>query len=193
MIWHAVHEWVRRYASLFYRGDADVKGDAELQAWAAELSSFEGGRVPGFGSPEGTIGSLEYLVEVLARVVFTCSAQHAAVNFSQKMMADPSRFPLAGYAPVPRGKGATAGDVLAFLPPLDQALRQLNILTLLCSILHNRLGDYGGAFEDVRVEQPLRDFQAALSGIEQTIDNRNLHRVSYPFLKPSLIPRSINI
>lgn len=190
LLWHALHEWVTSYLALYYRHDDDVRADFELQAWAAELASPDGGRVEGFGEAGG-IATLAYLTEALTTVMFTASVQHAAVNFPQAtVMAYPPAMPLALYAPFPGG----AGGYMGLLPPLKQALVQLHVTYLLGSVHHTRLGQYEPRhFEDHRVEGPLAVFQQALRRIEQTVHARNQTRRPYTVLLPSMIPQSINI
>jgi arachidonate 15-lipoxygenase len=79
------------------------------------------------------------------------------------------------------------------LPPLDQALTQLNLGTLLGSVHYTRLGQYDdGHFTDAKIVTALGRFQAALAAIEEMM-NRNGLAETYPYLLPSLIPQSINI
>jgi arachidonate 15-lipoxygenase len=190
LVWAAVRDWVASYLALYYAGDADVQADFELQAWAAELAAHDGGRVEGFGEA-GTIPSLAYLTDALTTVVFTASAQHAAVNFPQKdVMSYPPAMPLALYAPFAEGND----DYMGLLPPLRQALVQLHVTFLLGSVQHTRLGEYEpGHFADPRVGAALEDFQRALREIERTVTARNAKRRPYIFLLPSRIPQSINI
>ena len=185
----AIQDWVSSYVSLYYADDAHVQGDYELQAWAAELLSFEGGRVIGFGQ-DGGIKTRDYLVEVLTTLIFTGSAQHAAVNFPQgSVMSYAPAQPLAAYAPsTPETK------LLDVLPPLDQALAQTELGRSLGLAYYTQLGRYkDGTFGDPRVADPLAKFQAELDRIEGVIVERNKHRDPYTDLLPSKIPQSINI
>jgi arachidonate 15-lipoxygenase len=79
------------------------------------------------------------------------------------------------------------------LPPLDQALTQLNLGTLLGSVHYTRLGQYGSDyFTDPKVLTALDKFQKALTAIEESMNNSGL-ATTYPYLLPRLIPQSINI
>jgi arachidonate 15-lipoxygenase len=197
LIWDAIHAWVTAYLGLYYHSDGAIQSDANLQNWARELVSFEGGRLPGFGEHEdGSIESLSYLIDAVTMVIFTASAQHAAVNFPQNsLMSFAPAMPTAGYLPFTAiGSGSTRKDWFDLLPPLDQAQSQLNLLYLLGSVYFTRLGVYEtGHFADLRVAEPLRQFQQSLEDAEATIDFRNTTRPVYDFLRPSLIPQSINI
>ncbi len=80
-LWRAIEEWVGTYVRLYYGSDEQVRADAALQAWGAEVVSPEGGRLRGFGDAgDGRIQSLKYLCQALTMIVFTASAQHSAVN-----------------------------------------------------------------------------------------------------------------
>lgn len=196
-VWAAIGNWVFNYLSLYYDGDAAVQGDYELAAWAEEISGI--GKVTGFPKPQTFLE----LAEVCTMIIFTASAQHAAVNFPQKaVMEFAPAVTGALWQPLPttfRGKGKS--DWLDLMPTLDIALEQLKVLYLLGSLYFRPLGDYKSPdapypawFLDPNVSGPLANFQGALAGVEAAIDAENTtRRVPYPFLKPSLIPSSTNI
>jgi arachidonate 15-lipoxygenase len=195
LVWTAIRDWVSDYLHLYYLDDAAVQADAALQAWAAEAQAYDGGRVIGFGQAGG-IQTCNYLVDAITLIIFTASAQHAAVNFPQKdLMTYVPALPLAGYMPASTLQGdVSEQDYLQLLPPLDQAQRQLNLLYLLGSMYYNTLGTYPqNHFTDARVTPLLRSFQTKLNQIEATIQQRNHDRPPYEYLLPSRIPQSINI
>ncbi|MEH1878672.1 lipoxygenase family protein [Nostoc sp.] len=195
LVWDAIHQWVWDYLSLYYTTDEDIQKDTALQAWAAEISAYDGGRIRDFGE-DGRIKTLNYLIDATTLIIFTASAQHAAVNFPQKdLMSYGAAIPTAGYLPASTLKReVTEQDYLNLLPPLDQAQRQYNLLTLLGSVYYNKLGEYQqGYFTDQKIKPLLEAFQSHLQQVEDTIKQRNLHRPSYEYLLPSKIPQSINI
>jgi arachidonate 15-lipoxygenase len=196
LIWNAIKQWVADYLNIYYQNsDDNVKNDTELQAWIAELLSPTGGRMTNIGE-EGEIKTIAYLEECITLIIFTASAQHAAVNFPQStIMSYAPAIPFAGYTPAPTSAlGATRQDYFNLLPPVSQAQGQLNLNFLLGSVYYTRLGDYTSIL-DMRVQQHLRNFQDNLKAIEVTIRGRNEQRTigSYPYLRPSQIPQSINI
>jgi len=196
LIWNAIKQWVADYLNIYYQNsDDNVKNDTELQAWIAELLSPNGGRMTNIGE-EGKIKTIAYLEECITLIIFTASAQHAAVNFPQStIMSYAPAIPFAGYTPAPTSAvGATRQDYFNLLPPVSQAQGQLNLNFLLGSVYYTRLGDYTSIL-DMRVQQHLRNFQDNLKAIEVTIRGRNEQRTigSYPYLRPSQIPQSINI
>ncbi len=196
LIWNTIHKWVSDYLNIYYKSDEDVQNDIYLQNWALEAGAYDGGRVYDFGEKNGRIQTLDYLIDATTLIIFTGSAQHAAVNFPQKnIMSYAPAVPLAGYQPASVVKGdVTEQDYFNFLPPLKQAEGQLNILQLLGSIYYTRLGDYPqNHFKDSCVKPILEEFQQNLLNVETTITQRNINGFTYEYLLPSQIPQSINI
>ncbi|MGB5636371.1 MAG: lipoxygenase family protein [Waterburya sp.] len=205
LIWNAIHQWVDSYISVYYHNDQDVIEDTELQNWFQSLIANDGGRMTGFGESNSSGGldihSKTYLIDAVTLLIFTCSAQHAAVNFAQATyMSYAPNMPLAGYQPAPNfATGATEDDYFNLLPPLEQAEAQMNITYTLGSVYYTQLGQYQDKdeppyFTDINVHQPLEDFQDRLQEIEAIIQERNGVRATfYSFLLPSRIPQSTNI
>lgn len=195
LIWGAIGRWVGDYVSHYYSSDAAIQGDTELQNWVAELVAHNGGRLDNVGAAN-RIGTRSQLVELVTLICFTASAQHAAVNYPQgPIMTYTPAMPTAGYAPLSLAQeGASEGDFLKFLPPLETAKLQLDILYFLGSTYYKPLGDYGDDyFSDPAIQNHLTKFQQELIKIEAEINERNKTRRPYEFLLPSKIPQSINI
>jgi arachidonate 15-lipoxygenase len=201
-VWKAIGEWVEDYLSVYYASDDDVARDFELAAWAKELVSEGGGRIRGFGEGgAGEIATRDYLCRACTMLIFTASAQHAAVNFPQRsIMAYAPILPMGGYAPAPRASGSyTEADHLRLFPPLETARKQVRELGALGGVYYKQLGEYGaGHFDDERVNASLEDFRRRLERIESDIEQRGqadmaAGRVPYRTLLPSAIPMSISI
>jgi arachidonate 15-lipoxygenase len=202
LIWNAISEWVSSYLKLFYADDIAVQNDAVIQAWIQDLTASDGGQMTGIGekvTEDGsvTIQTLTYLIEAVTLIIFTASANHAAVNFPQAaFMTYMPNMPLAGYREAPKTTvGISEQDYLDLLPPLCQAESQMNMTYLLGSVYHTRLGNYGDSyFSDNRVQDLLKVFHEKLLTIELEITARNEVRpIEYNVLRPSKIPQSINI
>lgn len=200
LVWQAIRSWVKDYVSLYYANDGEVAGDTELAAWVEELQGT--GQIAGFPA----ITTRDGLVDVCTMIVFTCSAQHAAVNFPQKGIMEfaPAVTGAAWQSAPQQRHGLTRSDWLDCLPPLAPSLQQLDTLYLLGSLYYRPLGTYLSRdfpypawFQDPAVigaEGPLVRFQAGLQAVEQQIVARNAaRRQAYPYLLPSLIPTSTNI
>ena len=194
-VWGAIHDWVGSYVDYVYSSDLDVQQDQELQNWAREIADPKGGAVKDLGV-NGTITVRATLKDVLSMVIFTGSAQHAAVNFSQKSdMAFHPAYPLASYRQTPIDANATEQDFLDMLAPIDVAIRSEQSLTFLGSVLYGRIGHYGLTyFSDPRITAMMLKFQSSLGAIESSIVSRNAQMtLPYIHLQPSRIPQSTNI
>ena len=202
LIWDAIHQWCQEYVHTYYSSNREISRDYELQAWTRDIRLE--GKVTGFK----TITSREQLVDVLTMIIFTASAQHAAVNFPQTDLATyaPARTSLL-KAPAPQShhlETASKDSWESMLPPLLSGLTRIFILNLLGQIYHGKLGEYispdgSGSSEliDPSILQdsgPLKRFQRKLQEVEIEIDRRNQYRSQpYNYLKPSNIPPSTNI
>jgi arachidonate 15-lipoxygenase len=188
-VYGAIRRFAEAYVRLYYRDDATVAGDPELRAWVAEVGSPIGGALKGI-RPVETIGGL---IEWMANIIHLASAQHAAVNFPQyPFFSWGANVAGAGWAPAP-GPGASEADLLALMPPWDCLILQADTVFQLSGVYDNHLGDYP-MFMDLEVGEVIRAFQRDLAAVEATLQQADQGRLlSYPFLRPSLIPASINI
>ena len=198
LIWDSISAWVSEYVSLWYKSDAEVRADYEVQAWANDINTT--GKVLDFCRPGGGVAGRDDLIDMCTMIIFTAGPQHAAVNFPQgtDMVFIPAN-PMAGYAPPPKGTGHTEQDFLRILPPMDVAVQSWSILTLLAGINHTRLGNYRNAFLFYpTVELQRARFATRLEQVERRIVEANkvrkqLFGLEYIHLLPSNIPASINI
>jgi arachidonate 15-lipoxygenase len=193
MIWDAIHQWVGEYLHLYYDSDRSILSDKQLQQWGHEL--FDKGLCHIGENADGYIKSLDYLVTAISTIIFTASAQHAAVNFPQGgLMTYAPAFPLGCYAPV-SAKSQSQQDFIGVLPPLDRAELQVQILYLLGSVYYTNLIDYSGLYsQDSNLKLVFERFNVKLNEIEAVILKKDAQRlVSYRFFQPSKIPISINI
>jgi arachidonate 15-lipoxygenase len=212
LVHREIKDFVAGYLALFYASDLDVQQDPELAAWGAEIVAADGGRIRDFGDG-GRFATVADLTDALTHIVFTASAQHAAVNFPQfDLMSYAPVMPMATYRPPPTRKdGLGEEDFFAMLPSIEMAHYQLSLGRLLGGLRHTVLGDrtpmekLGGSFAglghtafgehpvDRQVEEVHERFRRRLRELDGVIDVRNTARIGYPYLKPKLIPRSINI
>ena len=119
-LWNAMESYIRPIVDQYYKDDAEVKGDSELQKWADDIhtNGFPGyfGAEDGHGFPE-QIDSKETLIELCILIMFTGSAQHAAVNFGQyTLYGYVPNAPTGMRRPPPTKKGADYQDILESLP-----------------------------------------------------------------------------
>ena len=105
---------------MYYHSDDDVTKDSELQAWIKDIHDNGFTPTPGHVDhrfPAGLV-SRDELVHLLTCVVFTCSCQHAAVNFGQlEAYAFIPNAPPTMQLPPPTKKGETdMKRIMATLP-----------------------------------------------------------------------------
>lgn len=126
-IWDAIEAYVQEIIDIFYSSDDDVKDDPELCNWVNEVhtKAFPAFRdaLQGRGFP-ATIDTKIDLVDYCTLVIFTGSAQHAAVNFGQyDMYGYIPNAPVCVRQPPPIEKGKVAySHLLNSLPSTFDAL-----------------------------------------------------------------------
>uniref|UniRef100_A0A8C2CGZ8 Arachidonate 5-lipoxygenase a n=1 Tax=Cyprinus carpio TaxID=7962 RepID=A0A8C2CGZ8_CYPCA len=81
-VWEAVTSFVTDVVDIYYDKDETVQEDAEIQAFVKDVCSF-GMQDFDYCEFPKSLQTKEQLVEYLTIVIFTASAQHAAVNFGQ--------------------------------------------------------------------------------------------------------------
>ncbi|MDC0671894.1 lipoxygenase family protein [Nannocystis radixulma] len=184
------------YVRTYYRDDAAVRDDAELQAFVAELQADDGGRLRGL-LPGARLDGLDVLVDLLAQFLFIAGPGHAAVHFPQTdHFTYVPAFPGAAYRPPPREHEVVdAARIAATLPPFAVGADQFQNNQIAC-YRFDRFGDYS-RFElgHVAAARPvIARLVADLAAIEREIERRNHARPRpYPYLLPRLVPNSINI
>lgn len=110
-----------------------IKQDTELQTWILDLYNNgypkrEGENDHGF---PGSITNLEQLIHLLTIIIFTCSCQHAAVNFSQMdAYGFQPHTPSLMRQPPPKKKGVavTVEYIMNSLPTKEQAAATIAVV-----------------------------------------------------------------
>ena len=210
LLWEATKNYVGDYLRTYYRNDQEVRDDNEVQGWIHEMTSplyagFKGlGGLSAGADPARplVLESLDYLIQIVAQIIYIAGPQHASVNYAQ--------YPLMSYMPSVGGtiyrepptrqtELKTVQDCLPWYPPLDIALYTSSFEYLLSSVQYDTFGHYETNprkpyFSDSRVHSVVADFRDQLALIEIEIRKRNKARpMPYPFQLPSQIPNSISI
>ncbi len=210
LLWPAIHKFVSGYLRTYYQSDADLLEDSELQGWIHELTAPQYGGLQGLGGLTATgdpqrpwrIDNLDYLIDMVAQILYIAGPQHAAVNYAQYPMM--SYMPVVAgtiYAPPPTRSTViqTKEDTKPWFPPLDVGLYTFSFEYLLSGVQFDRFGHYEHNprvpyFQDERVQPCVAEFQDALALAEIEIRRRNrLRPLPYLYLLPSHIPNSISI
>lgn len=198
LIWEAIFDWVKSYLQQYYLSINSILSDQYITNWFDDI--IKNGAINGFRKAD----NYEEFINIITMVIFTASAQHAAVNFTQPdwLRYLPSiSASLAEKKPRSPNDTHSSIDWLKMIPDTDKALLKFVIYSLLGGVQYGRLGEYkenGGDGESTLdlsyVGPQLKKFQEKLVEIESIIKQRNLSRSEpYTYLLPSKIPASTNI
>ncbi|XP_033986165.1 hydroperoxide isomerase ALOXE3-like isoform X2 [Trematomus bernacchii] len=131
-LWDIINRFVQGLLTFYYKSDDEVKQDSELQKWTSDI--FE----HGFLSQESTgipqcLSSVAELVKFVTMVLFTCSAQHSAVNDGQFDYGGwMPNTPFSLQLPPPTTKGTTSeATMLNTLPDIGISAQGMAALWVL--------------------------------------------------------------
>ncbi|XP_029907859.1 arachidonate 15-lipoxygenase B-like [Myripristis murdjan] len=197
-LWDIIHRFVRGVLAYFYRRDADVQRDSELQAWIQEIF------IHGFLSQASTgipqsFSSVAELAKFVTMVIFTGSAQHAAVNSGQFDYGGwMPNSPTSLQRPPPTVKGsADECSMLQTLPATNTTVNGMATLWLLSRQSSDFVPLAHYPEEHFAEEIPrklMRDFQGELEDLSAAIKSRNRRLdVPYTYLDPALVENSVSI
>ncbi|XP_015997557.2 polyunsaturated fatty acid lipoxygenase ALOX12 [Rousettus aegyptiacus] len=197
-LWKVIARYVEEIVHLFYHGDDVVRGDPELQAWCREITEVGLCQAQDRGFPV-SFQSQNQLCHFLTMCVFTCSAQHGAINQGQlEWYAWVPNAPCTMRMPPPTTKeDVTMATVMGSLPDVQQSCLQMTITWHLgrrqpdmVPLGHHKEKYFSGP----KAEAVLNQFQTDLENLEREITARNEQLdLPYEYLKPSHIENSITI
>ncbi|EDL12551.1 arachidonate 12-lipoxygenase, isoform CRA_b [Mus musculus] len=197
-LWEVTARYVKGMVHLFYQSDDIVRGDPELQAWCREITEVGLCHAQDRGFPV-SFQSRAQLCHFLTMCVFTCTAQHAAINQGQlDWYGWVPNAPCTMRMPPPTSKDdVTMETVMGSLPDVQKACLQMTITWHLGRLQPDMvpLGHHTEKyFSDPRTKAVLSQFQADLDNLEKEITARNEQLdLPYEYLKPSRIENSITI
>uniref|UniRef100_A0A8C6T4N3 Lipoxygenase domain-containing protein n=1 Tax=Neogobius melanostomus TaxID=47308 RepID=A0A8C6T4N3_9GOBI len=179
-LWDIIEKFVKGVLTYYYKKDEEIKRDTELQEYIKSI--FE----HGFGSREETgipqkFETVDELVKFVTFVIFTSSAQHAAVNNGLVWMPN---TPTSLQKPPPTKKGtATEQTVLQTLPDRNTTHFAVSVEKLLNTQSPKFVSPFGAL-----------QFCAELDKLDKEIDDKNKKRkLPYMYLKPTLMENSVSI
>ncbi|XP_043539450.1 polyunsaturated fatty acid 5-lipoxygenase-like isoform X2 [Chiloscyllium plagiosum] len=197
-LWFAINKYVKGITELYYKTDQDVLQDTELQAWIKDLAQDGFQELPGIGILSA-LRTREEMCKFLTMVIFTCSAQHAAVNNGQyDWSCWVPNSPCTMRQPPPvRKDNILIENLMETLPDMSQSAVQMAFTWHLGRPLPNKilLGSFDEEyFTEETAKQIIAEFQKDLAQIEERILERNKGLLlSYEYLQPSNIENSISI
>ncbi|XP_026859202.2 polyunsaturated fatty acid lipoxygenase ALOX15B isoform X1 [Electrophorus electricus] len=197
-VWNALHRFVMSWVDLYYNDDQVVQEDSELQSWIQEIFTEGLLSFTHTGFPQ-SFQTKSDMSKFITMVIFSSSALHAAVNFSQ---VDFSLWmpnsPPAMFRPPPNVKGSvTEEELLSFLPDINAGCNVLIILLLLSQPAANYvpLCQYCEWYFSTGAPAKLVEIvQKELKAICEDISKRNFKmELPYPYLSPDAIENSVAI
>ncbi|KAL1276672.1 hypothetical protein QQF64_036295 [Cirrhinus molitorella] len=194
-IWETINCFVSDVVKIYYDSDEAVQKDVEIHGFIKDV-------VFGLNNSDNfpkSLESREQLIEYLTVVIFTASAQHAAVNFGQ--------FDWYGWIPngpstmhkqPPQQKDQVdVKYIMESLPDRRTSSKLLGTVWALTRTEPNErlLGMYPDMyFTEQPVEEAIKTFQHNLRRVKNTIKSRNEElTLAYCYLSPDKIPNSVAI
>lgn len=215
-IWKALRQYVQMVLEAFYRGNSDEERDAKiaqdeiLDAWCDEMRDPKRAFVPSFPAKFKT---LDDLCQTITTIIYNVSAEHAAVNASQKRyLAYVPNRPNALFRPVPPpnaskdmklieeilGIHRKGGNEFGVSMPVSFAMFQVQFAQLLTlpptrnlMQLDDLKHDYPDAYEELMAELEVAHY--LIKARNMKIMRNSPHLIPYEFLDPEQISLSIEI
>lgn len=197
-VWNALHRFAAKWVDVYYHSNTEVQEDSEIQSWIREIftEGFLGNTESGI--PQ-SFENKEELSKFITMVIFSSSALHAAVNFSQlDFNLWMPNCPASMSRPPPQCKGLVSEeDLVTFLPDVNATCSVLTTLSLLSQPALNfvPLCQYHEPyFSNVAHCRLVEEVQKDLKVIVEEISERNRKlELPYPYLIPDFIENSVAI
>uniref|UniRef100_A0A3P8PDJ1 Uncharacterized protein n=1 Tax=Astatotilapia calliptera TaxID=8154 RepID=A0A3P8PDJ1_ASTCA len=197
-LWRIIYRFVLGVLGHYYKSDAEVQKDSEVNKWVHDIYEH------GFLSKEETgiphkFNTVEEMVKFVTMVIFTCSAQHSAVNTGQfDFGAWMPNYPTTMQLPPPTTKGnANRNTMLDAFPDVNTTVHGMGTMWLLskssadCVFLGNYPEDH--FTEEVPLKK-IKQFQDDLVKLSADIEHRNKRLdLPYTYLDPKFIENSVSI
>uniref|UniRef100_A0A3B4V2L1 Hydroperoxide isomerase ALOXE3-like n=1 Tax=Seriola dumerili TaxID=41447 RepID=A0A3B4V2L1_SERDU len=191
--------FVTAIVEYYYPSNSEVQKDTELQEWINEIFTHA------FLRNTASVGcsmmkfSMEEVIKFITMVIFTVTAQHAAVNNGQfDYNSWVPNGSLLLHQPPPTTKGESSMEtILETLPNVGESVN----FAAMTQMLSEKYTDVVplGAYPEERFDEPapkqmIKDFQEELSYLSEEITSRNSElKVPYTYLNPTEIENSITI
>ncbi|XP_053396782.1 polyunsaturated fatty acid lipoxygenase ALOX15B-like [Mercenaria mercenaria] len=200
-LYDAIFSYVKKYLDLYYTSDEDVKKDHELQKWRKEITApvkDQGLGMLGVFGEKGKFTNKEQVCRTLTSIIFTCSVQHAAVNFRQyEDYGYPPNYPFSLRGSPPKSKDQIEeNELLLSLPDKNTTLDILVITGVLSLNSTHALGNFDVEYmTDEKALRVVDEFRADLARIAKGNKQKNSEKrrlEKYWCLHPKFVPNSIS-
>uniref|UniRef100_A0A3P9CVL9 Hydroperoxide isomerase ALOXE3-like n=1 Tax=Maylandia zebra TaxID=106582 RepID=A0A3P9CVL9_9CICH len=198
-VWDIIHRFVQGMLGYYYKSDSEVQQDSELQKWILDILNMVSFlKQKQVGIPQ-TFTCVTELVKFVTMVIFTCSAQHAAVNSGQYDYGGwMPNTPISLQLPPPTTKGTTSeATMLATFPDVNVTVKGMATVWLLSKQSSDfvPLGQYPEEhFIEEIPRKILKDFQMELEDLSLVIKARNKRlEVPYTYMDPAELENSVAI
>ncbi|KAM9391550.1 polyunsaturated fatty acid lipoxygenase ALOX15B-like [Pholidichthys leucotaenia] len=197
-LWRIINRFVQKILGYYYKTDALVTGDADLQRWIKSIFQHGFLKREESGIPQ-KFSTVAELVKFITMVIFTCSAQHSAVNTGQfDYCGFMPNCPSSLQLPPPTEKGTSNKKrMLNTLPAVNTTVNALAAIWLLSeqSATDHPLGQYPrDYFTEEFPLQAIKEFQGELIKLSAAIEVRNLGlELPYTYLDPKVIVNSVSV
>ncbi|KAM3623392.1 uncharacterized protein V6R79_010613 [Siganus canaliculatus] len=197
-LWKIIYRFVEGVLTYYYKNDDEVIKDTELQTWIQDI--FKQGFLSkaDSGIPQ-RFTTVPELVKFVTMVIFTGSAQHAAVNSGQYDFGGwMPNFPTSMQCPPPTTKGQSGeATLLESLPAVNTTVNGLAALWLLSKQSSDFVPLSHYPEENFNEETPrtlIRAFKKELEELTLKIKHRNEGlEIPYEYLQPELVENSVAI
>ncbi|XP_077460931.1 arachidonate 12-lipoxygenase, 12R-type-like [Stigmatopora argus] len=197
-LWDIIYKFVQEIILHYYKSDEEVQRDTELQTYIEDIFKFGFLSNTKSGIPQ-RFTTVSDLIQFVTMVIFTCSAQHAAVNSGQYDYGGwmPNTPSTLQQAPPSKKCKATENTVLQTLPTKGVTAQGMGTIWLLSQQSSDfvPLGDYPEEhFTEETPRQLQKDFRTSLDELSAKIVSRNTDlKIPYTYLDPSNVENSIAI
>ncbi|XP_004594890.2 polyunsaturated fatty acid lipoxygenase ALOX15 [Ochotona princeps] len=196
-LWELTSRYVKGIMNLYYKTDAAVKGDLELQNWCHEITEIGLLKAQDRGFPT-SLQSVAQACHFITMCIFTCTGQHASVHLGQlDWYTWIPNTPCTMRMPPPTTKDVTLEMVMATLPNFHQASLQTSITWQLgrrqpfMVPVGQHQEEY---FSGPGPKAVLQQFREELAAMDKDIEVRNEKLdIPYEYLRPSLVENSVAI
>ncbi|XP_076142306.1 polyunsaturated fatty acid 5-lipoxygenase [Alosa pseudoharengus] len=197
-VWEMVKSFVADIVAIYYDSDETLQKDEEIQAFVKDVCSF-GMQDFDYCEFPKALKTREELTEYLTIVIFSASAQHAAVNFGQYDWCSwIPNAPSTMRKPTPTKKGqANVEYVMESLPDRGRSCWHLGAVWALSQFQDDEL--FLGMYPDEHfIEKPVKtameNFRKKLAEFSRVVKARNEgKKLPYYYLSPDRIPNSVAV